>query len=749
MSLRPINLFIWPTSSFNQNTILLPNHTLFNQLLIFVSFTIDIIQIYLILFVPQTTIRTPPARPFDLFTCVQQPQHALGQWRPAVMSRPSLSSDRLVMSDPYSSGPHPQESFVTSSQRPTNIHLSTPVKMPINNCTDDYEIFAFNAPKRTSSQHTSSPMSFFDYRTNQQMTAGGNEGEGCGSSNTVNTGGGGGGGHVFADPFQSTAVLNQTKSTQWPVRRMHCNTPTGDSRTYLQSGHQKDPISYRSQWSKKINPAYLSRPEQPTDLPRNECKSMFQSKYVRWSVVPVLGFLFMCFLYSQLYPFAIRPYSNRLLPHSLTSSPAVHHDRVGEDHQSVFSDSILKSSSIKDQIDSSANILPEASTSPSTSFVSTHSGHNSLQKSTYSSSNTWEPNALSSTAIQQPLEQQLQQLRERLQLLDNRQLEYVRNQTHQLYVNVQEKFAIRLQLLQRSFDQRLQRLLVTQIRQNSCNCLSKDSNGFVSESADGGDVQMVTISQVDDRIRSALETQLGEQMQHLERQASYKCDQIVKERLSDYDADKLGEANFASEVAGSKVLASSDTHSGQYTKLYLFGWIPFKTYSQPDWLIQPRPASMYNGWFMVGQSGYVRIQLGQPLLAESFVYEHLPDRLAVRQEHLTCAPKRIRIVGFDGLSTAQSTTGSDQNSFASKFSRWLDSFPRPALGNQYELGNFEFYPPATPDFPIRRFNLSRPVHGKWRRRIAVKFFELHILNNHGNRDYTCLFKLRLTGEPAY
>ncbi|CAH1274367.1 SUN1 [Branchiostoma lanceolatum] len=183
---------------------------------------------------------------------------------------------------------------------------------------------------------------------------------------------------------------------------------------------------------------------------------------------------------------------------------------------------------------------------------------------------------------------------------------------------------------------------------------------------------------------------------------------IVNKHIGIYDADKTGMVDHALESAGGSVLSlrCTETYESKSAQLSILG-IPlwYKTNS-PRTVIQP-DVHPGNCWAFRGSEGYMVIQLSGVVRPTSFSLEHIPKSLSPTGQ-IDSAPKDFTVYGLEDETQAEGDL----------------------LGNYtYDdnAGALQYFPVQVTDvkpYPI---------------------VELRILSNHGNPDYTCIYRFRVHG----
>lgn len=186
---------------------------------------------------------------------------------------------------------------------------------------------------------------------------------------------------------------------------------------------------------------------------------------------------------------------------------------------------------------------------------------------------------------------------------------------------------------------------------------------------------------------------------------------IVKNALAIYDADKTGLVDYAMETMGGQILTTRCTENYHYGKavVSVLGiplWYPSNT---PRTILTP---SIHPGecWAFQNFPGFVVIQLSNMVEIEAFSMEHI-SRLLVPNGKIDSAPKEFEVYGLK-----------EEN----------DRDP-------VKLGEYIY------DYegePLQFFEVQNRGH-------SFVIIELRIISNHGNPNYTCLYRFRVHGKLAH
>ena len=231
--------------------------------------------------------------------------------------------------------------------------------------------------------------------------------------------------------------------------------------------------------------------------------------------------------------------------------------------------------------------------------------------------------------------------------------------------------------------------------------------------ADRLSTELKRLSLVSHTDHSALSNTFDEKLSHMESIlrgqqltsgdiASLVKSQLEKE-LVEQNADGVGMADYALESMGTRVVISGTarSYSGKSRGL-VADFLHIGSRAKPPRVALLPDNSLGNCWAFQGGRGNFTIALGTAVIPSHISIDHIPASLRVGQ---SSAPKRLEVYGLGSLRD------------------------EPVLIGQYE---YHLDGPAVQTFAAQ-YIVSRPV----------RFVRLTILSNHGNPDYTCLYRFRV------
>lgn len=216
-------------------------------------------------------------------------------------------------------------------------------------------------------------------------------------------------------------------------------------------------------------------------------------------------------------------------------------------------------------------------------------------------------------------------------------------------------------------------------------------------------------------------------------------DEILDEYNHYVSADKAGSvtesedtqrADFALAIRGARYIPqyTSATFERQI-RWPLTRWIRRltsigSTYQPPVLLALLPDNNAGQCWPMQGSNGTLGVQLSQSIYIDSITIEHVARGLAV---NMSSAPKDVDVWGLQDIHIP--AAGSAR----------LPWMPGGESGNALYLGSFRY--------DIMKMKPAQTFTVDVRRTIPFKGVIFRFLNNWGNEDYTCIYRVKVHGKP--
>jgi len=155
-------------------------------------------------------------------------------------------------------------------------------------------------------------------------------------------------------------------------------------------------------------------------------------------------------------------------------------------------------------------------------------------------------------------------------------------------------------------------------------------------------------------------------------------------------------------------------------------------------------------WPMAGSSGQITLKLANPVVVESVSIDHVSSNIIPEGTH-DSAPRRLKITGYPSCDELESECraigfdlsdpiniadveynikGPSVQTFESEYAKAIASVPTPSFKTE----------DTEPGSCSMQTSCSTPS------RIGVAAIEVKVLENWGNPDFTCLYRLRVHGD---
>jgi hypothetical protein len=195
----------------------------------------------------------------------------------------------------------------------------------------------------------------------------------------------------------------------------------------------------------------------------------------------------------------------------------------------------------------------------------------------------------------------------------------------------------------------------------------------------------------------------------------------IDDALEIFAADRTALVDFATKGAGGRVLAHTPTHTPQYSSNNLMSWLTscYVPTKSPDTILEPN-MDAGSCWPMAGHQGFVFVQLSAPIKVTKFTLQHISHTVA---GNITTAPRGFRLYGVSAAAVAQ---WRDAGTDGEPAGTLLGEYTYDARG-----------PRAVQTFAIPPSPAAQGVYAH---------VKIEVLGNHGNQDFTCIYRIRVHGE---
>lgn len=235
---------------------------------------------------------------------------------------------------------------------------------------------------------------------------------------------------------------------------------------------------------------------------------------------------------------------------------------------------------------------------------------------------------------------------------------------------------------------------------------------------------------------------------------------MIHAALATFAADQIAQADYAQYSAGGRVIPAltSPTHelrlggeNVQSVLSMLQSLLPI-----PAWPGQKSGSYAVRGrmpvvalhhdnspgmcWPFSGTHGQLGIQLVRKVRVSSITIDHLPAVLAL--DGLTSAPRDMEAWGILETDAERRQLAQWRAKRARMHADDVEPTPVPPSPSHVYLGSFSYdlQGAAIQTFPVSAEGAALGLR--------FRVVQLSVLSNHGLRDFTCLYRVRVHGEPA-
>mmetsp|Transcript_4 Transcript_4/g.4 ORF Transcript_4/g.4 Transcript_4/m.4 type:complete len:467 (+) Transcript_4:172-1572(+) len=192
-----------------------------------------------------------------------------------------------------------------------------------------------------------------------------------------------------------------------------------------------------------------------------------------------------------------------------------------------------------------------------------------------------------------------------------------------------------------------------------------------------------------------------------------EVEEMMQGAVNRFEADRVGLPDLAVRTAGGKIISARGLTSPSYTpqgaliSTHFWHLLGMENGVGPPEDVITQDTSVGRCWAFSGSSGRVTIQLSRPAQVTAVSLEHVPKVVAL---DVSSAPKKFRVWGLESIED----------------------------GNGTLLGTFE-YSFEDGSSSIQTFK-TMDLHKQ------LNLVMLEVLSNHGNGDYTCIYRFRVHGQ---
>lgn len=238
---------------------------------------------------------------------------------------------------------------------------------------------------------------------------------------------------------------------------------------------------------------------------------------------------------------------------------------------------------------------------------------------------------------------------------------------------------------------------------------------------------------------------------------------LIQTALDKYSADRTGKPDFALATAGGRIIPSLTSPTFADVRARAPSWLPslFGAGSlSPSSIVNRVPhlaihhdTSQGMCWPFAGEEGQLGIGLSRKVIVTDVTLDHLPLEVAYGQDR--SAPRDVTVWGlverredlvklkaYRANKSALRMQELDSTAREDGEDMMLDPAPAPPAANHLLLSTFT-YDIARGAGAVQTFPASMEAQ---QLRIPIQIVKVHFTSNHGNRQFTCVYRIRIHGE---
>lgn len=235
---------------------------------------------------------------------------------------------------------------------------------------------------------------------------------------------------------------------------------------------------------------------------------------------------------------------------------------------------------------------------------------------------------------------------------------------------------------------------------------------------------------------------------------------LIDAALEVYSADRINKADFALYSSGGRVIPSMtsptwDPLSGSGSSSSWLSWLPGLGESSVTKHLRSRSpvVALHHDnapgmcWPFAGQTGQLGIHLARKAVVTDITIEHPASTLTFGDS--SSAPREVTISALierpeDRLRLAEYKKQRQANlDAASDDDGSMEMVSTPASSNHLHLASFTYDATSATRGSIQTFPVSAEAQAL---QIPVSVVQVRVLSNHGEKEYTCLYRVRVHGE---
>jgi SUN domain-containing protein 1/2 len=217
---------------------------------------------------------------------------------------------------------------------------------------------------------------------------------------------------------------------------------------------------------------------------------------------------------------------------------------------------------------------------------------------------------------------------------------------------------------------------------------------------------------------------------------------LIEAALEVYSADRIARRDFALYSAGARVIPSltSPTYKLQSKSFFGFGGRKQET-ARPPVLALHHDTTPGMCWAFDGDDGQLGIGLARKVIVSDITLEHVASSISL--EAGSSAPRDVAVWALVERREDRKRLAAHRQALQQSSDLNGEVSPAPAPPSQNHLLLASFTYDITSPRTIQTFSVSNEAKSL---QIPTSIIQVRVSSNYGNKDFTCLYRVRVHGK---
>lgn len=217
--------------------------------------------------------------------------------------------------------------------------------------------------------------------------------------------------------------------------------------------------------------------------------------------------------------------------------------------------------------------------------------------------------------------------------------------------------------------------------------------------------------------------------------------ELIEAALEIYSADRIAKRDFALYSAGARIIPSLTSPTYKLQSKSFFSWANKRAeIARPPVIALHHDTTPGMCWAFEGDDGQLGIGLARKILVSDITLEHIPASISL--EVGSSAPRDVTVWGLVERQEDRKRLAAHRLTLQQKSKDVKDlPSPSPPSHNHLLLASFTYdidSPRALQTFPVSTEASQLEI--------PISVVQVRVTNNYGNKDFTCLYRVRVHGQ---